>query len=71
MATMPSATATSLSSTPMSWPSALPAPGNRLAVTVGELAIEVRLPVGAGSSTLEVTVHGQLVMVSVVEAVTV
>jgi len=68
---MPSATATSLSSTPMSRPSALPAPGNRLAVTVGELGIEVRLPVGAGSSTLEVTVHGQLVMVSVVEAVTV
>jgi len=70
MATMPRATATSLSKTPMLWLRAFPAPGNRLAVTVGEPPT-VTFPVGAGSSTLEVRVQGHSVMVRVVEAVTV
>jgi len=70
MATIPRATATSLSKMPMFWLRALPAPGNKLAVTTGGLPT-VTFPVGAGSSTLEVRVHGQAVMVSVVEAVTV
>ena len=55
----------------MSRPRAFPAPRNKLAVTVGEEPAAVTLPVGPGSSTLEVRVQGQLVMVSVVEAVTV
>jgi len=71
MATMPRATATSLSKTPMLWLRAFPAPGNRLAVTVGEPPTEVTFPVGAGSSILEVRVQGHSVMVRVVEAVTV
>jgi len=53
------------------WPRAFPFPENKLAVTVGVLITAVRFPVGAGSSTLEVMVHGQLVIVSVVDDVTV
>jgi hypothetical protein len=55
----------------MSRPRAFPAPRNKLAVTVGEEPAGVTNPVGGGSSTLEVRVQGQLVMVSVVDAVTV
>jgi len=55
----------------MSRPRAFPAPRNKLAVTTGEVPTVVTLPVWAGSSTLEVMVQGQLVKVSVVEAVTV
>lgn len=70
MATIARATATRLSKTPMSRPRALAEPVNKLAVTTGWVPT-VTLSVGAGSSTLEVTVQGQSVMVSVVEAVTV
>jgi len=54
----------------MSRPRAFATPVNKLAVTVGGLLPTVTFSVGAGTSTLVVTVQGQLVMVSVVEAVT-
>jgi len=57
----------------MLWLRAFPFPGNKLAVTVGGPITAVRFPVvvGAGCSTLDVRVQGQLVIVSVVDDVTV